>query len=169
MIRAMDIYAYEIRLARRLLAWGGVSVAAGVALALGGHAAGSAPVRAFGGQTVGWGAIDAALAVGGLARARRLRATPPDDQPEAAAEAERVRRLLAVNAGLDILYVAGGLAVAAGRGRTDIAARGHGLAAVAQGAFLFAFDVWHAARVPRAATPEPPVGPAADGAPGAVA
>jgi hypothetical protein len=66
------------------------------------------------------------------------------------------RRILAVNAGLDVLYIAGGLAVVAGRGRTDRAALGHGLAAVAQGAFLLGFDAWHAARVP---TPGPDAAP----------
>ena len=57
-----------------------------------------------------------------------------------------------MNAGLDVLYITGGLAVAAGRGRHDPAARGHGLAAVVQGVFLLGFDAWHAARVPEVAS-----------------
>ena len=148
--RAMRLHEFEARLARRLLAWGGASVAGGAALAVVGGITGRSFLRAFGSQTVGWGAIDAALAVGGRARARRLLADPPADPAKVAREAARVRRILAVNAVLDVLYVAGGLAVATGRGRTDVAARGHGLAAVVQGAFLLAFDAWHAARVPEA-------------------
>lgn len=151
MITPMEIHDYEARLARRLLAWGGASVAVGTVLGLVGHATGNRFLRAFGTQTVGWGAIDAGLAMGGLVRARRLRDAPPVDDVELRREAERLRRLLAVNTALDILYVGGGLAVATGRGRTDLAARGHGLAAVVQGAFLFAFDLRHAARVPRPA------------------
>jgi hypothetical protein len=139
---------FEARLGRRLLAWGALSMTGGAALAFVGRGTGSRFLRGFGTQTVGWGAIDGALALGGLARARRHRADPPVGDA-AARDAARIRRILAVNAGLDVLYVAGGLAVLAGRGRTDVAARGHGLAAVAQGAFLLGFDAWHAARVPK--------------------
>ena len=113
----MQIHDFEARLARGLLAWGAASVAGGVAMAVVGGRTGDRFVRAFGTQTIGWGAIDAALALGGAARARRRRATPPDDPASAGADAARVRRILVVNAGLDVLYIAGGLAVAAGRGR----------------------------------------------------
>lgn len=149
---AMRLNEFEARLARRLLAWGGASVAGGAALAVVGSTTGSPFLRAFGSQTVGWGAIEAALAIGGRARARRLLTDPPADPAEVAREAARVRRILVVNAALDVLYVAGGLAVATGRGRTDVAARGHGLAAVVQGAFLLAFDAWHAAHIPTGET-----------------
>ncbi len=144
----MKLYDYETRLARHLLAWGAASVVGGAAVAVVGNATGDRFLRAFGGQTIGWGAIDAALAVGGLARARRLLDDPPVDPAAAERGATRIRRILAANAGLDVLYIGGGLAVAAGRGRTDSAARGHGLAAVVQGVFLLGFDAWHAARVP---------------------
>jgi hypothetical protein len=143
----MELHDFETRVARRLLAWGAVSAAGGLGLAAVGGWRGDRFLRAFGGQTIGWGAIDAGLALGGLARSRRLAGAVADDET-AVREATRARRILAFNAGLDILYIAGGLAVAAGRGRTDAAARGHGLAAVAQGAFLLGFDAWHAARVP---------------------
>jgi hypothetical protein len=142
-----DLIDFEDRLARQLLAWGAASVVKGAALAAVGTATGDRFLRGFGTQTIGWGAIDGALAVGGLVRARRHRADPPAGDA-AAREAARIRRILAVNAGLDLLYIAGGLAVVAGRGRTDPAARGHGLAAVVQGAFLLGFDAWHAARMP---------------------
>jgi len=146
----MELHDFETQLASRLLTWGTASVAGGLALAVVGGANGDRFLRAFGSQTIGWGAIDTALALGGRLRARRLLADPPSDPTALEREATRIRRILAVNAGLDILYITGGLAVAAGRGRTDRAAAGHGLAAVAQGAFLLAFDAWHAARVPAA-------------------
>jgi hypothetical protein len=149
----MDLPDFENRLGRRLLAWGAASVATGATLALAGRARDDRFLRAFGSQTIGWGAIDAGLAVGGLVRSRRLLGDPPADAIAREREAARVRRILIVNAGLDLLYIAGGLAVAAGRGRTDRAAQGHGLAAAAQGAFLLGFDAWHAVRVPGAGAP----------------
>jgi hypothetical protein len=145
----MEPYTFEARLARRLLAWGFASIAGGAALAVVGQAADRPVLRAFGSQTIGWGVIDAGLALGGRARAARRLATP-GDPGDAAREAVRARRLLQLNAILDAGYVVVGMAVAAGRGRTDPAARGHGRAAVVQGAFLLAFDAWHAARVPAA-------------------
>jgi hypothetical protein len=148
----MQLHNFETLLARRLLAWGTASVAGGAALAVVGGARGDRFLRAFGSQTIGWGAIDTALALGGRMRARRLLGSPPADPAAMAREALRIRRILAVNAGLDVLYITGGLAVAVARGRTDRAAAGHGLAAVAQGVFLLGFDAWHAARVP---TPRP--------------
>ncbi len=160
----MKLRDFELRLSRRLLAWGGVSVAGGAVVAAVGVATGDRFLRAFGSQTVGWGAIDAALALGGRARARRRLAGTAEDPDATAREAARIRRLLAVNAGLDVLYIAAGLAVAAGRGRHDPAARGHGLAAVVQGAFLLAFDAWHAARVPTAVA-DAPVAAAAPASP----
>jgi hypothetical protein len=144
----MEPYAFEARLAHRLLAWGLASVVGGAALGIAGAAGGNPFLRAFGSQTVGWGAIDGALALGGRARAARLLAEPPADPAAPAREATRARRLLLVNAGLDVVYIGTGLVVATGRGRSDAAVRGHGLATVVQGAFLLAFDAWHAARVP---------------------
>ena len=152
-MEAMEPYIFQATLARRLLAWGLASMAGGAALALAGHAGGSSFLRALGSQTIGWGAIDAGLAVAGRARAARLAADPPDDPEARAREAIRTRRLLAVNAGLDVAYVATGLGVAAGPGRRDPAACGHGLATIVQGAFLLVFDVVHATRVPEPSGP----------------
>jgi hypothetical protein len=64
-------------------------------------------------------------------------------------------RLLLVNAGLDAVYIATGLAVTSGRGGRDTAARGHGPAMVVQDAFLIVFDAAHAARVPVPTAPRP--------------
>ncbi len=148
----VEPYAFQARLARRLLTWALASVAGGAALAVAGAATGNPFLRAFGSQTIGWGAIDAGLAVAGRARAARLIAHPPVDPDDLAREAARTRRVLAVNAGLDVAYIATGLAVAAGRGRRSPTACGHGLATIVQGAFLLAFDAVHAARVPARST-----------------
>jgi hypothetical protein len=145
---AMEPYAFEVILVRRLLAWGLASAAGGTVLAATGWLTGNRLLRAFGSQTIGWGAIDGGLALAGRARATRLLEDPPGDPAAPLREAARARRILAVNAGLDAIYVAIGLAVVAVRGRRDPGARGHGLATVVQGAFLLVFDAWHAARLP---------------------
>ncbi|MCU0478767.1 MAG: hypothetical protein MUE92_08525, partial [Chloroflexi bacterium] len=80
----MKLRDFELRLSRRLLAWGGVSVAGGAVVAAVGVATGDRFLRAFGSQTIGWGAIDAALALGGRARARRRLAGTAED-PDATA------------------------------------------------------------------------------------
>ena len=72
-----------------------------------------------------WGAVDGAIALVG---ARRRSSRGPTD-------AQRLRRVLLVNAGLDVGYVAaGGWLVRDGRWRGD------GVAVVVQGAFLLVLD-----------------------------
>jgi hypothetical protein len=51
-----------------------------------------------------------------------------------------------VNAGLDVLYVAGGTALALRRGQNDPYWRGVGQGIVLQGGFLLLFDLWHGLR-----------------------
>ncbi len=153
------LHDFEASLARRLLTWGVAGIAGGAVLSVVGAATGDRALRAFGSQTIGWGAIDAGLALAGRSRARRLVARPRGDPTAMSREAGRIRRILAVNARLDVVYVVGGLAVVVGRGRHDPSARGHGLAAVLQGAFLLGFDAWHAARLPDGAgAPAAPAG-----------
>ncbi|MGV8874378.1 MAG: DUF6992 family protein [Rhodococcus sp. (in: high G+C Gram-positive bacteria)] len=121
------------RLGRRLSVWGGGSVLAGTVLAL----RGSSPARrAFGLQTAGWGAIDLAIAGAGA-----LSSKPPT--------AKSLSRLLWINAGLDVLYIAAGAHIAVkqprfGRRITADQALGHGAAVVVQGAALLALDTSHA-------------------------
>jgi hypothetical protein len=125
--------AVSRRLARRLAVWGGASTVLGGALAV----VGSTPrARAFGQQNSAWGAIDLAIA----AVASR-QSTPPTTP--------KLRRLLWVNTGLDVGYVAGGAWFAATtpdlRGRiSPEQARGHGAAVIVQGAALFVLDLTHA-------------------------
>ncbi|WP_299571115.1 hypothetical protein [uncultured Williamsia sp.] len=121
------------RLARRLAIWGGASTLAGGALAVFGS---TARARAFGQQNAAWGAIDLVIA----AVATR-QSTPPTTS--------KLRRLLWVNTGLDVGYVAGGAWFAQNTpdlgGRvTPEQARGHGAAVIVQGAALFVLDLTHA-------------------------
>lgn len=120
---------------RRLTGWGAASVGVGGALAL-------APrTRAFGVQTLLWGAIDVALA----AFTRRQDSVPTT---------RMLRRILLVNAALDVGYAATGAHLVArtpsfGGRLTPADARGHGRAIVIQGAALFVIDLTAARRLSR--------------------
>lgn len=123
-------------LTRRLAVLGGVSTAAGAAMALSTRPA----VRGFGQQTAMWGLVD--LAIAAVSAARDPSAVRP----------ERLRRILLVNAGLDVGYMTVGTAVALRKptlgGRLSAgAATGHGTAIVLQGVALLVLDVVHARRL----------------------
>ena len=59
-----------------------------------------------------------------------------------------MRKLLWINNALDVVYVAGGTALIILYGNGSVFWRGTGWGIVVQGAFLFAFDLYHALRVP---------------------
>ena len=134
-------HLFQRRLTDRLLAWGVLSMTVGLVLQV-------APRpfwRAFGTQSAIWGAIDAAIALAGQWQARRKAGQQEDTA--VTGEVRKIRRLLWVNAGLDVLYVLGGLWLALGKGRRAETARGHGWGVVVQGAFLGVFDLIHAVRL----------------------
>jgi hypothetical protein len=109
----------EERLTRVLGAWAVGSVAVGAALAW------RPGDRGFARQTAAWGLVDGAIAAAGVLGRRRRGPTDP----------ARLRRLLLVNAGLDVGYlVAGAALVRHGRWRGD------GRAVLVQGAFLLVLD-----------------------------
>lgn len=120
------------RLVRTLAAVGGSSVLVGALAAR----SGSATVRAFGRQTAGWGAID--LAIAGIATLR-----PPP------ASANKLRKVLVVNAGLDVGYILVGAHLMWHRpqfgGRITVdESLVHGVAIVIQGTALLMLDTVHA-------------------------
>ncbi|MEV8274417.1 hypothetical protein [Microbacterium sp. NPDC077184] len=122
-------------LVRRLTRWGAASVLVGGVLAV------SPRTRAFGLQTLMWGAIDLGIAVFTGKRS---------SLPKKSA----LRRILLVNTALDVGYVATGAHLAVRTptfgGRLSAAdARGHGLAIIIQGAALFVFDLAAARRLSR--------------------
>lgn len=135
------IWAFQQSLTSRLLAWSALSVIAGAGLQVG-----NAFQRGFGVQAAGWGLIDALIA--GIGRRSAMRKEPTATPALAAQEARRLRRLLWFNAGLDVLYVLGGLRLAQTKGRDNEHWRGHGWGIVVQGAFLLLFDVWHGLKTP---------------------
>jgi len=109
----------EEQLTRVLGAWAGASVAAGGVLA-------ARPAsRGFGRQTAAWGLVDAVIVGAGLLGRRRRGPTDP----------ARLRRVLLVNAGLDVGYLAVGAELVR-RGRR----RGDGWAVLVQGGFLLVLD-----------------------------
>ena len=100
-------------------------------------------------QFVGWPVINAGIALfGAFSAARREHTLADAATPERRdREARNLRRLLRINAGLDIGYMAGGLAMLL-RPASGPRARGTGLGILVQGAFLFAFDTLLSLRVP---------------------
>ena len=136
-----DIWQFQTRLAEKLLAWSGASVAGGIGLLL----LGDRFWRGFGSQCAGWGAIDALIAAFGL-RAALTKADAPDAHTPERQTRERttLRRILWINFGLDVGYVTGGTALAITRGKRDRFWRGAGWGIVLQGGFLFFFDLLHA-------------------------
>ncbi|RDI96233.1 hypothetical protein DV704_03535 [Meiothermus sp. QL-1] len=77
-----------------------------------------------------WGLVNAALAYAGWL----------GEEPDPA----HLRRLLWLNAGLDILYLLAGLFLL--RQKNPLF-RGFGLAVLFQGLFLLGFDLWHALQI----------------------
>ena len=120
----MDPAVVETRLTTVLGSWAAGSVAVGAVLAA------RPATRGFGRQTAAWGAIDGAIAAVGARNRRRRGPTDP----------ARLRRVLLVNAGLDVGYLAVGAALL-----RSARWRGDGAAVLVQGAFLLALDATAAA------------------------
>lgn len=124
-------------LTRTLAAWSLLSQAGGAAVALLGHGPRAA---GFARQSAAWGAIDLAIAAAGHLGARK-------GVQDRVAETTALRRLLLVNAVLDVGYMATGAAlVRAGtvRGRDGV---GDGVGVLVQGTFLLVLDLVSAARL----------------------
>lgn len=127
---------------RQLAAWSLVSVAVGIALfaVAGGDA--EATLHAVAVQFVVWGAIDGGIvAFGERDRRRRVARGEAADAGATAAFGARLRRLLRLNAALDVAYVAAGIALLLAWRTPE--GLGHGLGVLVQGGFLLVFDAWH--------------------------
>lgn len=131
-------FAYQRRMLGILLAWGLGNMLLGVLA----WAIRDPLVRQFGVQALVWGAIDAALALFGRRSARRKAAAYERgdlDNADMLREAANMRRILLVNAGLDVGYIVGGVWVMRRfHARRD--RRGMGLGILVQGAFLLVYD-----------------------------
>lgn len=141
---ALAYRAGVARLLRQLTAWSLGSIVAGAAALLGGGPF----LRALGLQFVIWGAVDLVLALSGERDRRRVR-TRGEEADAAAAERDRRRlvRLLRINAGLDVAYVAVGIGLIAFG--PDRVWAGHGTGVLVQGGFLLIFDALHARALAR--------------------
>ena len=139
----MNIWNFQKLLSRRLLMWAGVSTALGVVMSFFG-----AFWRGVGSQFVGWALVNAAIAAGGDFAAQQRRATRADsDMPKSyIREGNNLRRLLWINAGLDVIYMIGGWWTAQRTRRRWM--RGVGLGIILQGLALFIFDILHAWQTP---------------------
>ncbi len=137
------IWDFENLLSRRLLLWAVISILVGAGMML----FGSLFWDYFGLQAVLWGTVDGVIALFGLRRALQRLGHPSDWQTEVQ-EAARIRKLLWINNALDVVYAAGGTALIILFGNGSVFWRGAGWGIVVQGAFLFAFDLYHAIRVP---------------------
>jgi hypothetical protein len=144
----MQIYRFQAQLTRRLAGWAAASLLGGALL----NISADPFRRALGQQFAGWAVVNAAIAFFGSRAARQRQAALPETPGEEiqAREAASLERLLWVNSGLDLGYIAGGALLAWRRGRSDRRAAGHGWGIVVQGAFLLFFDLVHAAALRRA-------------------
>lgn len=140
----MNIWQFQDLLSRRLLRWASISIGAGILFSLG-----STFARRMGSQFVGWGLVNALIALWGEASMRRRldQVENPGADDVLAKEEANLQRLLWINAGLDVLYVFGGF-LWMKRHRGDHQAKGTGWGVVIQGVALFLFDLVHALRLP---------------------
>ena len=135
----MDIWRLEQRIGRQLFGWGIVNVAIGTLLLL----AENPFPRGLGVQALAWGSINAAIAAFGQSRLPRKlhRLLRRHGANAARIERRTLRRLLLINAGLDVVYIVAGLLLV-----TLVPgpfAAGNGWGVVLQGAALLLFDAVH--------------------------
>lgn len=140
----MTIWDFQDKLTRRLTQWALGNIVVGLALMwVGGPA-----VRGFGEMSAAWGAINLAIAFFGGLGTRKRRARPDAMDPAVLQkEQSKLSRVLWINTGLDVVYVAVGVWLAVARGPADPRMLGWGVAVIIQGGFLFFFDLIHARRL----------------------
>lgn len=143
------IWQYQTRISTQLFGWSALSVFGGLGTLL---LLNDPFLQGIGLQGVVWGVIDAGIAYFSQLGMRRKIADmdAPNDAYVQREEARRLRRLLFINSGLDVLYIAVGVGLIVTFGAENAFARGNGVGVVIQGAFLLLFDLvhgWHTGRV----------------------
>lgn len=150
-----EFYSWQQQALQPLKYWGLGSVAVGGLCALSPNPI----VRHFGYQALTWGAIDAALAFFGERGARSKHAEVElglRDDAQIAQDWQSLRRLLLINAGLDVVYIStAGWLLATSNALTPRRI-GMGWGILVQGAFLLVYDVALAAQLSNTPTPALP-------------
>ncbi len=147
----MNIWDFQETVSLRLLRYNLVNIAAGLLVQ------GRSPFwKGIGSQAVGWGIINIAIAFfGNQATQRRQKSLPDANTPNRLyREATNLRRLLWLNAGLDLLYMVGGWQLTRPADKPRPFRSGTGWGIILQGALLLIFDGFHAIRVPDSANQE---------------
>lgn len=142
----MNVWQWQERISKRLLVWAGVSFVLGWFMRRG-----SGFWRGVGEQFMGWGIVNALIALFGQG-ATWNKVDSYDNPGESQVlrqERDNLSRLLWINAGLDVLYMLGGRAFAR-RDKGDGKRRGAGMGIILQALFLLGFDVLHAKEVEKA-------------------
>ncbi len=130
-------------LGRRLVAWGLASVIAGAAAIWTGDPSWGGVGAVF----VAWGAIDAMLGAATRLLAERRRRRTIGDPTARDRDTRRIRPILLVSAGVDVLSIALGAWLVAGAGN-DAWRAGAGWGITIHGGVLFLFDLAHTRWVP---------------------
>ncbi|MFO7661732.1 MAG: hypothetical protein R6X18_03975 [Chloroflexota bacterium] len=142
----MGFWKFQDRLTLWLLSWGMASIASGLML---GRSEDDFR-RGIGEQFVGWGVINAVIAVLGQRGSLKKRRLPDANEVESLSrERNKLKRLLWINTGLDVVYMAGGWRAVQTRGQMDERWRGRGWGIIFQGGFLFFFDLINAVLLSR--------------------
>jgi len=136
------VWDYQHLISRRLLLWSLISiVVSGLVFGRGDF------WRGFAIQALVWAAVDAIIAVFGL-RSSLPRLYLPVDLAIAERETKKLRKILWINAGLDVLYITGGSLLYIANTASDPFLAGTGAGIILQGGFLLLFDLWHALHTP---------------------
>jgi hypothetical protein len=133
-----SFFVWQERVLDVLLAWGAGNVLAGTAIAL----TRSGTRRAIAVQAIGWGAVDASIAIYAQCVARKHATSARAGMYGARHVQDRARQfgqLLAVQTGADVVYVVAGSVVAAKSKRPWV--RGTALGVVIQGGALLLYDL----------------------------
>lgn len=159
----MDIWQLQQRISRHLLFWSAISFFAGSWFLFS-----SKPplLQGIGVQAIIWSIVNAVIAwfAGRSTQRRKAGLAQPHSAAVMQAETQRLRRLLLINAGLDVGYMAIGILIIATLGRGSAFAQGNGWGVVIQGAFLLFFDgfySWRSLNLPDSAA-EPRAKPESD-------
>jgi esterase/lipase len=136
------IWDYQHLISRRLLLWSFISVVAGLLVFGRGDF-----WRGFAIQAFVWAGVDALIALFGL-RSSLPKLFQPVDLTAAEKETKKLRKILWINTGLDVLYITGGSLLYVLQGAENPFLAGTAAGIIIQGGFLFLFDLWHALHTP---------------------